>query len=214
MTPSALILQFQHLPAHVAQRLWPSVRARVDSWDDLVSVGYVALCRAARDFDPARGVAFKTLGYTYVRHAMLKAAAEGTTVIRVPNSAVADPRCKSTGRAARCARLARRAIQLRDNYCRYEDSRDARLSVQSALARHDTDPGPLLDLRAALARLRPSDRRLLGQLYGIDRPPLSWTDLAKHYGLSHQAIRGRAHKACARLRELLADYDPDKGESA
>lgn len=72
---SALAEKWQYLPLRVLNdllRRWPSLRNLVDlaGHDDVVQAGQVGLIRAARVYDPNRGVQFITLAYKATLHAI------------------------------------------------------------------------------------------------------------------------------------------------
>ena len=59
-----------------------------------------------------------------------------------------------------------------------------------------------LDLRAAMNRLNPRDRELLGLRYVLG---FSSVELASQFGLSPEGVRGRLKKLVGRLRSELTD---------
>lgn len=59
-----------------------------------------------------------------------------------------------------------------------------------------------LDLRAAVGRLNPRDRELLGLRYVLG---FSSVELASQFGLSPEGVRGRLKKLVDRLRSELTD---------
>ena len=64
------ILQYLPLVRHIVGKVSESTRSR-DDYDDLISAGTVGLVKAARSFDPARDVTFKTYAYIRVRGAVI-----------------------------------------------------------------------------------------------------------------------------------------------
>lgn len=72
---------------------------------------------------------------------------------------------------------------------------------------HDLDTAAALDLRDALQRLAPADRRLLVLRYVLD-----WTtaDVAAHEGVTDITARKRLQRARDALRDLLTTPDDTK----
>jgi RNA polymerase sigma factor FliA len=67
----ALIRDWEHLVPLTRLRVCPNVPRGVEP-DDLESVGYLGLVRAADRYDPARGAQFPTLAITWIGGAMLQ----------------------------------------------------------------------------------------------------------------------------------------------
>jgi RNA polymerase sigma factor for flagellar operon FliA len=78
----ALVAEYSHLvpitAGHTAKRLPPSIDR-----DDLVSSGYLGLLKAATQFDPRRGVPFRTYAISLIRGAILEMLREGDWVPRL-----------------------------------------------------------------------------------------------------------------------------------
>jgi RNA polymerase sigma-70 factor (ECF subfamily) len=87
-----------------------------------------------------------------------------------------------------------------------------RLERESAIDRKEYDPlSQLVDgerraeVRRAMNRLDPSDRRLLERLYFQDLPHAI---IAAELGVTPEALRVRKHRALRRLAVLLGDAEP------
>lgn len=87
-----------------------------------------------------------------------------------------------------------------------------RLGRESAPTANETDPLVELvngerraEVRRAMNRLDPSDRRLLERLYFHDHP---YVTIAGELGVTAEALRVRKHRALRRLAVLLGDSDP------
>lgn len=64
-------LAVKYMP--LARRIAGRFRRKGLAFDDLCSIGYLALVRAERDWVPGRGASFKTLAHTYVFRAIVTA---------------------------------------------------------------------------------------------------------------------------------------------
>ncbi len=73
----------------IARRLPPCVEV-----DDLIQYGQIGLIRAARLFDEARGVAFRTFAYPYIRGAIIDGLRQMCRGL--PPGAIATTRCAGT----------------------------------------------------------------------------------------------------------------------
>lgn len=71
MSPEALAEQYAYLVPATVKRNFTRVPPRIER-DDLIGAGYLGLMKAARAFDPGRGVAFRTLAITYIRWQILE----------------------------------------------------------------------------------------------------------------------------------------------
>ena len=73
---------------------------------------------------------------------------------------------------------------------------------------HDLEADAIrrLGLRAAVAELSPRDRELVALRYGAD---LKARQIAELLGMSTNAVEVALHRALERLRDLMADDEPD-----
>jgi len=85
-TIEALLHRHEPLVLNIVGRF---TKPNLNCFDDLKQVGMIALWRAIKEFDPARGFAFSTLAYPYIRNAVFNEARTGG-VIRVPKPHRAD----------------------------------------------------------------------------------------------------------------------------
>jgi RNA polymerase sigma-70 factor (sigma-E family) len=91
------------------------------------------------------------------------------------------------------------------------NSEQPRLDLGEARAASGPDVAARLDLFDALSRLEPLDRAIVVLRYWNDR---SVEETAASVGLSAGAVRTRASRALARLREALADEPSDHSKGA
>lgn len=79
-----LILGHRHLVGRTVTQWWHVSGVRALGRDEAEGVGNEALCRAARDYDPAQG-RFQPLAITYIRNSLLKVAAHEGRTERIEN---------------------------------------------------------------------------------------------------------------------------------
>jgi RNA polymerase sigma factor (sigma-70 family) len=168
--------------------------------DDMTQEGLLGLVRAARRWDPGRGLRFSSLAVPCIRGAISTAWTAQAERIRVPEGAR--------------ARL-RRAGQADDRERRFV-SLDAPADVDGGLAMTDvladdraTDPAAaagLADLVCrlleALSGLGPLERAVLVRRYGLAGEPQGWNEIAADLGLTTGRARQIEATALAALREV------------
>jgi RNA polymerase sigma factor (sigma-70 family) len=73
------------LVPYVCNKLWNWAKKRGfgGEFDDLVSIGSIALIRAAEDYDESRGVKFATFAHTYIKNDLITQTKRGG-LIRLP----------------------------------------------------------------------------------------------------------------------------------
>ena len=144
-----------------------------EEYDELVSLGMVALCRAAGRFDPAAGSRFSTYAYRAIELAI-----------------VAD-----RVRRRRAVRDERRTVALTDNAARYVKVRDqpGRMEADDA-RRHDMDK-----LAHALRVLNAAEINLLiGRANGI-----TLGEIGASMGICVQQVRNIERASLDRARERV-----------
>lgn len=191
MTPHELILTNLPLVPHIARRVFPSgyadpnVRA-VGTWDDLISEGNMALCKAAQHFDPARGFRFTTYAYRCIYLALLKHVLNYTGLIRGPK-------------------------RQRFDEASYQQMRrlTPRVTLHPERLAEALAPQPLEDLPSEIERilpaLPPEESSLLYAYYWEGQ---TYAQIGRRWGVSRQAIGLRLRKLLAKLRYQLAENRP------
>src|SRR6185295_16244465 len=69
----ALVMQWQHLPAWAAKKLWRLEAVKRFGFKDAVQAGFLGLIRAAEIWDRARGIKFKTYASRAILNTILTA---------------------------------------------------------------------------------------------------------------------------------------------
>jgi RNA polymerase sigma factor (sigma-70 family) len=181
---------------------WPALARAIGDFEDLVSVAHVGLVKAARHYDPARGVKFST----YAHAAMLgelRREALSADLVRVPE------RLRGAERAAarrRCACVSLSALKGQEG-ADYEPS---------------CEPDPAAGLQAAELRARVAREldKLPPRLAVVCRerflrdPPLSLQEVGALLGVTRERARVLEARAKELLRLLLADLDEAAGPGA
>ena len=198
--------------------------------DVLVTEGNLGLVRAARRFDPSRGVRFVSYAVWWIRQAMLSALSRDGRIVRIPTGRLDEARrvvaarrrlSQERGRTVRPDELAlelgieesrvREALRLR--------SRDLSLDAPPAARSGD----PLLDrvadpqgedpvrrmerdalaatLRDGLLRLPEREAEVLRRYYGLDgEEPATLTQIGAILGVSRERVAFLRERALRRLR--------------
>lgn len=222
--PDALVLDHRRLARHLAQRYLRTDEQR----EDLEQVAYLGLVKAARRFDPDRGVAFTTFALPTVLGELRRFCRDTRWAVHVPRSVQEQVqalrrfedecanRAPSVGEAAQ-------ALQWTE-----EEVLEARMaatclraqSLNATLVTDDGGVGEAIDglgdedrgfvateqrdeLRRALACLTERERDALA-LRGHD---YSTPEIAARLGLSSSQASRLATRAVRRLRQAL-DGDP------
>lgn len=111
------------------------------------------------------------------------------------------PRLRDTTRL-RSWLLSVAANEARQQLRRSRRRRLREVDATSAPVRRDgLDAETSLDMRAALARLRPAERELIGLRYALG---MSSAEIGAHLGISAEGARTRLHRVIQQLRRELA----------
>ncbi len=201
MTPAALVASVDawiYKQAHFRNRV---ARLDSDGFDDLVSAGREGALMAASRFDRSRGIRFITYASPWIREFMRVAIRDAQTVVRVP------PDQTRNGDATRGRRqLARRPVRL-DEWGKWGGQGYRGLPLIERLP----DPGASalealeseqdrVRLQAAIRRLSPRGRRIVGRLARGHTQAAIAADL----GVSRQRVQQLFARELATLREALA----------
>jgi len=196
---------------------------------DLVQEGNTGLLRAAEKFQHHRGFRFSTYAIWWIQQGILRAIADFSRIIRLPDHAAQDLQklqaasramAQQTGRAPsleaaaeeaglprsaiRLMKVSRRPLSLDEPVGREEDSFreficDARTPSPGDSTRKDT-------LRERLDRvletLSPREQEILRVRYGIDgRAPRTFVQLGRQFHVSRERIRQLQAQAILKLKQ-------------
>lgn len=144
--------------------------------DDFKGVGYVALYKAAEQYDETKGIHFRAFAYTYVRNALIDSIRKYENTIRYPHS---------DGKQAICISL----DQLINNDLEPEDSTSNEHKHQVFRLIQD-------------AHLTHRERNILCNKYDImlADEPLNTQELADHYHMTPQHVNRICRSAIDKLR--------------
>ncbi len=192
---NALVLDNLQLVRTVVAHTYPAMPPR---WRrEIIHYGIVGLCKAARDFDPARGLSFSTAAYPYIRNAIGRGVRLSFARVHIPHRRRAD-----------YARF------LRGEPLPLPGAELAAFRAAAACATHSDDlaaqdPGfervmLRTDLRRALRALSPRQRFVLRERV-LRRRILR--DVAADLGCSYENVRLIERKALAILRRRLRGYE-------
>jgi RNA polymerase primary sigma factor len=199
-------------------------------FDDLVQEGSIGLLDAIDHFDPDRGVDFESYARFRVRRAIRNALTDQVRLIRLPRRVVehrraldrAESRLVLAGKRPTPAELASvtglpLSAVLEARAVQAPISLDAPVlpdgTPLESLVADPSASDPAVEalaheeealLRAALARLAPRERKLVGARCGIGGArPASAAELSRELGLSPRRAQVLGHDAVARLRQEL-----------
>lgn len=199
------------------------------SLEELINEGNVGLLRAARRFDPDRGVRFATYAIWWIRQAVLAALAREARIVRVPASRVATARRvkraareihRRDGRAGRADEIAGdlglsvATVREAASWGAHDVSLDAPLAVGAGsllemLPDPDVaDPASHVEREAVTGFVSEHVRRLpegesfvIRAFYGLDgEEPRSLAAIGSDLGISRDRAGSLRDRALARMR--------------
>jgi RNA polymerase sigma factor (sigma-70 family) len=195
---NGLVHRMAHRYAHMAGSL---------DFEDLVVEGRVGLIQAARRFDLSRGLSFSTLASWHVRSAIQGAIEGGAHPIKLPVHVHEKIRAASrTGDEPEWAATLPRVVASLDAPAG-DDTEEPLIDCLPGDA--DVEGRVLNDLMESehlemcLACLRPRDRYVVKERFGIGTPEQSLRAVAAALGSSREGVRQREEKALRRLREVM-----------
>jgi len=189
--------------------------------DDLVQEGLIGLHRAARRFDPARGIRFGTYARWWARAVMARALEQTGKMVRLPGGAVEQSRnlrrvvahYKRARKPLSVATLAAEAgvtveraeLLLHSHGVEHVEQVDDP-EVWGRLLVYDADPVTAIDaqrLGALVPQLDPRQRRLIERRFGLDGDePQNLQEIGLVLGVSRERTRQIEGDAFAELRHL------------
>jgi RNA polymerase sigma factor (sigma-70 family) len=180
--------------------------------DDLIQEGHLGLIRAARSYDPGRGVPFGPYAAIWIRGAISKAAARALKVEPREESALDDPPAPAVPAPHAAADWTGRlqaAIDRLNPVERWVVTRHYGLAQLPPLTEGRAGEGfcatePALTLGPGTPQ--PPFARGAGRL-GADRAGKSLSDLGRECGLSPCRVRQILARALAKLRVCLSDLE-------
>lgn len=218
-----LAMSADHLTRGEARKLG---NALLDE-EDLLQEGHIGLLRAAKRFDPDRGIRFTTYARWWVRAQMTRAVETTGRMVRIPGGAVEQLRNMRTA--------AHRFERQGENYTVADLAAEVNLEVKRAhlllrsqrsvismdqpdrdgvtileRVEDDTEMPDVQTSNAIMARrmldvfdetLSPRESHILTRHYGLDgQDPQTMTDIGRGLGLSRERIRQLEIRALKKLR--------------
>ena len=164
--------------------------------DDLEQAAIGGLMRAARKFDPDRGVRFSTYATWWIRQALARHAGEAR-LIHVPE----NPQARASEEAARARAIASIDEPNEHGSTPSELLADRGEAPEEAMRREEAAGV----LAAAVRRLGPRDAEVLRRRYGLQGgEPETLKEVGDRLGLTRERVRQIEKRARERLARLLA----------
>lgn len=212
-----LAAQGADMVPHLLRRL-----GRAHAREDLESVAWMGLFKAACQWDPARGLRFTTLARWTVRSELNQALERHGRLVRVPGTA--HLRLRKLRREMARAPLAQAAARLEMSTERASkllaqaggkgvpfDTQDVPgLSLSETLPAEQPDLLERIDTARSAARvsralesLSERDRQVVSAYYGLNGDPRSFRQIGEQMGVSGERARQLCRRATARIRAAL-----------
>lgn len=197
--------------------------------EDLVQEGAIGLLGAVDNYDPARGTAFSTYAFWRIRAAVTHALTADAQIMRIPRPVLERRRrvVRERERLTRGGREPTVATLAEATRLRERDVAEA-LALATVGSLDEETPGgrPLAEtiadprsptpeeqllasaqdgsLRAALRRLSPRKRTIVGRHFGLAGRPATLTEIGAEMHLSPERVRGLKDEALEDLASELA----------
>lgn len=167
-------------------------RARGLSFDDLVQEGSVGVLKAARNYDPARGVVFITYAWFWIRQAIMQAVTERAVAIpgrehtAMVKTGGLPPVCSLDG----CSEDEERALIHCLGQAPTQD-----MEAEEHQAR--------IQVWRALRLLHGRFREVIIRRWGLVRDPETLAEIGASWGLSRERVRQIEVVAISRLKKAI-----------
>jgi RNA polymerase primary sigma factor len=237
----AFIVLHRPLARHVSKRLQHAFGMDPE---DAEQIGIIGLIAAARRFDPERGTQFSTYATHWIRQACQRFGPGAALPIRLPAHIVESflplyrrikrlasehgpgrandelaRLCAADGRFFRQWLSVERALNVRSlsdaREPEYYEARSLVAEGEDDAVDQQLDRERVERIRAAIARLRERDRRVLRLRYGIDGSPMTLEEIGQAEGITRERVRQIQVRAERKLRSLLVhelkDLVPTQG---
>lgn len=201
---------------------------------DLINEGNIGLMRAAKRFDPEKGVKFISYASWWIRQAIQRAVAQSATIVRLPmNKVAAISRlgraranlAQELGREPTVGEIAKRLDTEPEGVSHLLDLDKNGLSLDEPLG--DEGTSPLSDflkattqspeeeamsklhregIKRLVRQLTPREANVINLYFGLDSGrPLTLEHIGKEIGISRERVRQLKERALKKLRNSLED---------